>query len=930
MNLLTGSGVSLSLSLLILSPAVLGQAPVTLPAPKIAIVPSAPTVFPGGTVQFFPDTKGANLGPYRWQVNGIDGGDVASGRINTDGLYVAPPNAPATNISVTVLSTKDPDAKTSVPVIIATISPAAATLLPGGKVQFFPDTKGADLGPYIWQVNGIEGGNPASGTITSEGTYKAPASAPASGIRVTVVSARDLNAKDSAPILIGKQAITVQPIPNTVAANGPVKLSATWITGIALPIKWQLNGVDKGNDAVGKIEPVNDSKAIYTAPKDTKNTSSVSVTVLSADGKFSGSATITIVPPSCPNHKCIEIALNNKLRPFKAPRSPLSSFPLKPGEKLMLAVRALDSNTVPVRWSLSPDTNNSGAIGKFTKKSDTAVTYRAPRKPASTPITITATPTIAGYASASVTVFVMEQVLASCHSVKVIPDPKTLPQCTVTDFDRLKGDTGVFPSRTRIGNEDKKKRIEAVPVDASTDTGVVPSRTRIENEDKKKWIEAVPVDASTDAGAVTAINASKTLFSGSVVAVNMRAGANTFNCANYDWKAIVQSEESAGILIYDPSDVGSGVCEGDQFIVALPVHVLWADVFGYPQALDPTRTAPGKPSSYTDCVGQPATQTITPCDKDETNLIAGLYRTGWAYTHLSPPGNGKGTIAFTGKGQVVFDVQADPAFKKGVGWINFPVLFERGPAGANLNSLTFSAAYDFRWIAKPNFTEPTAKGHFIFRKPQFQIRLGPELSPSRPGTASTTGNTRDWNFVWGETFKLPLVINFHDQPSSFSFYSILGAEQGWHLATNLPVKDPIARGVAGGNASFRWPFNVTHNFLGSTPITYEAQYLVRWLAYPEPFADFANLPPAGTPPPCPNRVGIGVMTSSTGQQTCVALNQLSSKAQSFIKGDITVPVDPWVQITVSVTKGSLPPAFWLTGWTYSLGLSFGNTASSEH
>jgi len=202
------------------------------------------------------------------------------------------------------------------------------------------------------------------------------------------------------------------------------------------------------------------------------------------------------------------------------------------------------------------------------------------------------------------------------------------------------------------------------------------------------------------------------------------------------------------------------------------------------------------------------------------------------------------------------------------------------------------------------------------------------MSPSRPGMASTTGNGHDWNYIWGETARFPLVANFHDQPSSFSFYAVLGAEEGWHLATNEPIRDSIARGVGGADASFRWPFNVTHNFLGSTPVNFEAQYRVRWLAYPEPFADFANLPPAGKACP-PTRIGMRLMDINS-VSTCVASEVLSSKAQSFFKGDITVPLDPYIQLSLSVTKGSLPPDFWLIGWTYSLGLTFGNSASSEH
>jgi hypothetical protein len=772
------------------------------------------------------------------------------------------------------------------------ISPVAATVLPSGKIQFLA-TGAPDR--MDWFVNDISGGNLAIGTISGEGLYTAPPGAPDNSVIVTVVSTKDRTARDSAAVLFGRQPISLTPIAATVATDGCVELYGTWLYGVGRNLKWKVNGVENGNEGFGRIRIVSEHEARYTAPAKTDIAGSVTVTLSSQDGNFSASATIVIVKASCPIEKCVEIVLNKKLYPYKEIHPRISSVPLKPGEKLQLAATSLDSS--PVKWTVTADVNNPGETGKFLddKTTLTTTTYQAPleSESPSMPITITATPTKAGYTSASIKILIMKQVLARCYSVTV---PTNSQSCAVTDFNRLKGETGEFPSETRTA--------------------------------KGEVITGRPVDSSTDAGVVTAINASKTIFSGSVLAVNLTDVANGFNCANYDWKIVVQSKEATSVLIYDPSDVGSGVCEGNRFIIALPVHVLWADVYGYRQNLDPSRAAPGKPSSFTDCVGQPAPQTITPCDVDTSRVLAGGYHAEWLLSHFSAPGNGKGTITFTGKGEVIYDVQADPAYKLGIGWFSVPVVFERGPAGANLNSLTFGLAYDFRSVAQPNWWEPTY--HFTVRKPQFQIRSGPEMSPSRPGTASTTGNDHSWNYVWAETVKVPVVLNFHDQPSSFSFYPIFGAEEGWHIATNLATKDSIARGLAGANVSFRWPFNVTHNFLGSSPITFEAQYLVRWLAYPEPFADFANLPPAGTPPPCPPRVGIGVITSSTGQLTCGAVEVLSNKAQSLFRGDISFPLDPYIQVTASVTKGSLPPSFWLIGWTYSLGLTFGNNASSEH
>jgi hypothetical protein len=776
------------------------------------------------------------------------------------------------------------------------ISPVAASVLPSGNVQFL--SRGVS-DPLEWFVNDISGGNSEIGTISGGGLYIAPPKAPDNSVIVTAVSTKDRTARDSAAVLFGRQPITLTPLAATVATDGCVELYATWLHEVKGNLKWKVNGVENGNGGFGGIKIVSENEARYTAPSNIDTASTVTVTLSSQDAPFSASATIVIVKPSCPIEKCVEIVLKNKLTPYREINPRISSVPLKPGEKLQLAATSPDSS--PVEWAVTADVNNPGATGKFLPEKTTATTttYQAPSESESPsmPITITATPTKAGYTGASIKILVMKQVLARCYSVTV---PTTSWSCSVTDFDRLKGETGQFPSEERTA--------------------------------KGEVIEARPVNSDTDAGVVTAINASKTIFSGSVLAVNLTDVANGVNCASYDWKIVVQSKEATSVLIYDPSDIGSGVCEGNRFIVALPVHVLWAEVYGYHQNLDPSRAAPAKPSSFTDCVGQPAIQTITPCDVGTSGIVAGGYHAEWLLSHFSAPGNGKGAITFTGKGEVIYDVQADPAYKAGIGWFNVPVVFERGPAGANLNSLTFGVAYDFRPVAHPdwNWGKPGATSHFIFRKPQFQIRSGPEMSPSRPGTASTTGNEHSWNYTWGETVKFPLVLNFHDQPSSFSFYSIFGAEEGWHIATNLPTKDPIARGLAGGNASFRWPFNVTHNFLGTTPITFEAQYLVRWLAYPEPFADFANLPPAGTAPPCPRRVGIGVITSSTGQLTCGAVEALSSKAQSLFRGDISFPLDPYIQVTASVTKGSLPPSFWLIGWTYSLGLTFGNNASSEH
>jgi hypothetical protein len=73
---------------------------------------------------------------------------------------------------------------------------------------------------------------------------------------------------------------------------------------------------------------------------------------------------------------------------------------------------------------------------------------------------------------------------------------------------------------------------------------------------------------------------------------NLPDGANEANCKSYDWKIVTQSRESQNVLIYNPGDVGAGVCVGNKFVIALPVRVLWADVGGLPQLPDPQRSGP--------------------------------------------------------------------------------------------------------------------------------------------------------------------------------------------------------------------------------------------------------------------------------------------------------------------------------------------------
>ena len=54
------------------------------------------------------------------------------------------------------------------------ISPTSALLSPGQKLQFSAIVNVPNVPQFLWQVNGVVGGSPTTGTITTDGVYTAP------------------------------------------------------------------------------------------------------------------------------------------------------------------------------------------------------------------------------------------------------------------------------------------------------------------------------------------------------------------------------------------------------------------------------------------------------------------------------------------------------------------------------------------------------------------------------------------------------------------------------------------------------------------------------------------------------------------------------------------------------------------------------------
>ena len=176
--------------------------------------------------------------------------------------------------------------------ISVAISPTSASADVGSTVEFTATVSGTTNTAVTWQVNGAAGGSSTVGTISSTGSYVAPAMVPnPANVTVTAVSNADTNRTASASVTIHPR-ISISPASATVAAGATWQFSAT-VTGTTnTGVNWQVNGVAGGNATVGTIS----ASGLYTAPASPPATGKVTVTaVASADTSKKSSATVTDV-----------------------------------------------------------------------------------------------------------------------------------------------------------------------------------------------------------------------------------------------------------------------------------------------------------------------------------------------------------------------------------------------------------------------------------------------------------------------------------------------------------------------------------------------------------------------------------------------------------------------------------------------------------
>jgi DNA-binding beta-propeller fold protein YncE len=178
-------------------------------APAVTLNITSTTVSVGGSVQFEAAIVNSTNQTVTWEVNGVTGGNSTLGTIDSTGLYIAPATVPSPNaVTITAVSTADTSATATATVTIdsgirVAVSPLSALLGTSESFQFTATVSGSSNQAVTWEVNSEVGGDSTVGTITAQGLYKAPTSAPTSGsILVQAVSQADTSQNSSSTVTV--------------------------------------------------------------------------------------------------------------------------------------------------------------------------------------------------------------------------------------------------------------------------------------------------------------------------------------------------------------------------------------------------------------------------------------------------------------------------------------------------------------------------------------------------------------------------------------------------------------------------------------------------------------------------------------------------------------------------------------------------------
>jgi len=154
---------------------------------SVIVAPATVSLNKGGSQTFTATVNGTMDQNVFWEIAEATpkSGDSTHGFISNGGAYVAPTTVPSPpNITIKAVSGADPT-KSGTAAVTLQAGPATSVSITAGSTQVptfgstqFIATVTGNLNTAVsWQVNGVTGGGPQTGAISTTGLFKAPNSA---------------------------------------------------------------------------------------------------------------------------------------------------------------------------------------------------------------------------------------------------------------------------------------------------------------------------------------------------------------------------------------------------------------------------------------------------------------------------------------------------------------------------------------------------------------------------------------------------------------------------------------------------------------------------------------------------------------------------------------------------------------------------------
>jgi hypothetical protein len=275
-------------------------ASVTVNPVSISVSPGTAALGASGTQGFSALVQNTSNQSVTWSVTDSAGSSdpATAGTIAADGLYTAPAAISVVS-TVTVKAISEADTSKSAtaqvtlhPLTIA-VSPDAVTLGAQATQVFAADVKYGSSTAVTWSVDSIPGGDINTvGSISDAGLYTAPSSILTSTtVTITATSVAETGRSGSVQLTLSPVVVSVSPEDATVEVSKTRQFTASVQYNDNHAVKWNINGVEGGDDTNGHIS----TAGLYTAPVVVPAPASITVTAVSeVDPNQSDSTQLTI------------------------------------------------------------------------------------------------------------------------------------------------------------------------------------------------------------------------------------------------------------------------------------------------------------------------------------------------------------------------------------------------------------------------------------------------------------------------------------------------------------------------------------------------------------------------------------------------------------------------------------------------------------